>query len=125
MAITGGDEKNVNLYLSSGIGATNSIIKKQKKKKVVQVKALNYKKAIEEATVVKIDVEGAEYSYDIINNITPKLRAIILEFHPITEINWENEANSIMTQLNKIGFKPLLVPKFRNGWDTNSAWIRE
>jgi hypothetical protein len=30
---------------------------------------------------VKIDVEGAEYGYDIIK---PNLRAIILEFHPVT-----------------------------------------
>ena len=117
-AVIGGNEPQVELFLSDGIGAANSIVKK--KKDSVIVRAINYRDAVQGATVAKIDVEGAEYDYDIIQ---PNLRAIILEFHPISD-NWE-AAYKIMEDLRRHGFKPAYkVPQFKNGWDTNSAWIR-
>ena len=76
------------------------------------------------ATVVKIDVEGAEYGYDIVQ---PHLRAIILEFHPISGIplgGWRGKAVQIMEEIQLKGFTPTMVPSFKNGWDTNSAWAR-
>ena len=126
MAVVGDNRDSVKLYLSSGIGATNSIVKR--KGRGVVVKAISYDEAVKDATVVKIDVEGAEYGYDIIK---PNLRAIILEFHPVTSnlsgglsLKWE-KAYDIMQKLRHAGFEPACkVPKFRNGWDTNSAWIR-
>jgi FkbM family methyltransferase len=120
-AVVGDDSTKVALYLSKGIGATNSIAKKQNKSSLIVVDAINYKEAVKNATVVKIDVEGAEYDYEIIQ---PNLRAIILEFHPIAGANWKENANRIMKEIAMAGFKPLMIPKFRNGWDTNSAWVK-
>lgn len=117
-AVIGGNKEQITLYLSSGIGATNSIVKK--KKDSVIVDAINYVRAVQGASVAKIDVEGAEYEYDIIQ---PNLRAIILEFHPIGD-NW-NAAKKIMQNLMSKGFRPAYkIPQFKNGWDTNSAWVR-
>ncbi len=117
-AVVGDNRKEATLYLSRGIGATNSLVKK--KNKSVIVPAINYNEVIKEATVVKIDVEGGEYDYDIIH---PNLRAIILEFHPIGD-KWV-AAYKIMDQLKRRGFKAAFPePQFQNGWDTNSAWIR-
>jgi FkbM family methyltransferase len=120
-AVTGGDETKVTLFLSKGIGATNSIAKSKGKADKIVVDAISYDKAVEGATVVKIDAEGAEYSFDIIK---PHLRAIILEFHPLSGEDWQEKASEIMRQIKSAGFKPLLVPQFKNGWDTNSAWLR-
>ena len=82
---------------------------------------MKYEEAIKEATVVKIDVEGAEYSYDIIQ---PQLRAIILEFHPLTKKDWKGMAYNIMNKIEDAGFKPIIYPTFKNGWALNSSWIR-
>ena len=121
-AVIGGNEKSIELFLSKGIGATNSIVKSTSKRGSVVVPAINYIQAVKGATVVKIDVEGAEYEYDIIQ---PYLRAIILEFHPIANIDWQKKANKVMSDLKKAGFKPLMIPGFKNGWDTNSAWVKK
>lgn len=118
-AVIGGNDKTVELFLTEGIGAGNSIFQGRKKDSVT-VEAVNYLETIRNATVVKIDVEGAEYDYDIIQ---PNLRAIILEFHPIS--GDYSAAFQIMKDLQNKGFKPAYrVPQFKNGWDTNSAWIR-
>lgn len=61
--------------------------------------------------MVKIDVEGAEYSYNIIQ---PQLRAIILEFHK-TVPNWQDKALKIKMDLKNAGFKCLHEPKFQHG----------
>ena len=118
-AVIGGNDKTVELFLTGGIGAGNSIFKGRKKDSVT-VEAVNYLETIRNATVVKIDVEGAEYDYDIIQ---PNLRAIIIEFHPIS--GKYTGAYQIMEDLQNKGFKPAYrIPQFKNGWDTNSAWIR-
>ena len=120
-AVVGGNEATIELFLSKGIGATNSVVKSKGKASAVKVDAINYVEAVRNATVVKIDVEGAEYSYDIIQ---PNLRAIILEFHPIVGCDWKKNAQDIMKKLIRSGFQPLMIPKFQNGWDTNSSWVK-
>src|SRR3990167_2444730 len=111
VAIVGGSEKIARLYLSKGVGATNSIVKSHNKAGFIDVPAINYIDAVKSATIVKIDVEGTEYSYDIIQ---PNLRAIILEFHPIEGIDWKSRATNIIDQLLFSGFKTLLLPQFRH-----------
>ena len=121
-AVVGDDKKTVNLYISQGIGATNSITKTIRKKGNIEVNAIKYEAAIKDATVVKIDVEGAEYEYNIIQ---PQIRAIILEFHPIPGKPWQEWARNIMTDLEKNGFKPIAKkPEFKHGWDLTGSWAR-
>lgn len=122
LAVVGDDTKQVELFMSKGIGATNSIVKTERKSSSVIVDAIRYEDAVKDASVVKIDVEGAEYSYNIIQ---ANLRAIILEFHPMNEFDYIQRANLIMEELRDHGFKPATkIPAFKNGWDTNSAFIR-
>jgi len=122
LAVVGDHTEQVELHLSTGIGATNSIVKSDRKINSVVVNAINYEEAVKDASVVKIDVEGAEYTYDIIQ---PNLRAIILEFHPMKEFDYIQRANLIMEELRDHGFREAIKePTFKNGWDTNSAWIR-
>jgi FkbM family methyltransferase len=111
--------KNIQLFTSKGIGVTNSIAKT--KGTSIIVPTIFYNQAIKNATVVKIDCEGAEYEFDIIQ---PKLRALTLEFHPITGVNWVQNAKHIMKNIRNAGFKPLKEPKFENGWDMHGTWVK-
>jgi FkbM family methyltransferase len=121
-AVVGTDVVEIELFLSSGIGATNSITKKNKKDDSVIVPAINYRDAVAEATVVKIDVEGAEYSYDIVQ---PNLRAILLEFHPIVGRDWVADAKRIMENIQDNGFLALKTPGFTHGFDVQFCARKE
>jgi|TARA_R100000789_G_scaffold99953_2_gene108076 FkbM family methyltransferase len=118
-AVVGDDSKYVNLFISKGIGATNSIAKSHSKAGSVKVKAIRYEEAIKDATVVKIDVEGAEYTYDVIQ---PQLRAIILEFHPISQKPWKTWALNLIKKIENAGFKPVMTPTFNSGWSLTGSW---
>lgn len=120
-AVSGRTYKSVNLFISSGIGVTNSIAKTNKQK-YIAVKAVNYAIAVKGATVVKIDCEGAEYEFNLLQ---PSLRAIIIEFHPIVHLDWQTAANLTMKQIRKAGFKALVEPKFKNGWDMHAAYVKK
>lgn len=118
-AVVGNEEKNVYLNISLGIGVTNSISKGHKKGGKIVVNAIRYEDAIKGCNVVKIDVEGAEYDYDIIQ---PQLRGIILEFHPRTDFDWKEKAYKIMDNIEKSGYKCIHRPEFKNGWDLTGCW---
>jgi FkbM family methyltransferase len=120
-AVVGNNDEYVDFYLSKGVGVTNSIAKSYKKAGKIRVKAINYKKAVKGVTVVKIDVEGAEYSYDIVQ---PHLRAIILEFHPLRKKPWKAYAEKIMKGIERAGFKPVIKPTFKSGWSLTGSWLR-
>lgn len=122
LAVVGGLQKECFLYISKGLGATNSIAKTSRKASRIKVPTINYKDAISSATVVKIDVEGAEYWFDIVQ---PNLRAIILEFHPLVKRDWRLMANNIMDKIKAAGFQCIKYPTFKNGWAMNSSWLRK
>ena len=80
-----------------------------------------YEKALQDATIVKIDVEGAEYNFDILQ---PNLRAIILEFHPLGN-DWKDRAIKIMNKIESSGFKNVIKPTFKSGWNLTGSWIKK
>lgn len=121
LAVVGDDSKEIKLYLSKGIGVTNSIVKS--KDNFIVVPAIKYEDAISEASVVKIDVEGAEYTFDILGNLK-NIRAITIEWHPIVGKNWKREARRIMRKIEEFGFECLYSPSFENGWDMNCTFVR-
>jgi len=119
MAVVGDTAKFVNLYISKGIGVTNSITKTRNKQSIIKVPAIKYEKAVANATVVKIDVEGAEYSYNIIQ---PQLRAILLEFHPLIDCPWREWAERIMDDIEHAGYTRIVRPHFKSGWSLTGCW---
>lgn len=122
MAVTGDDSSKVILHMAKGIGVTNSIAKSHAKKNSIEVPAINYDRVVEDATVVKLDVEGAEYSYDIIKD---HIRAYIIEFHTVSGIDWRKRAEEIMQKLKDRGYKATCLPTFKHGWDFHGAWLKE
>jgi len=119
-AVVGNDSPFTQLYLSKGVGVTNSIAKK--KSRVITVPAIRYEEAVKDATVVKIDVEGAEYTYNIIQ---PQLRVVLLEFHPISKRPWLVWAKKIMQKLEDADFRAVKMPQFKHGWDLTGSWVKK
>jgi len=127
-AVVGVDIESVDINISKGIGVTNSIILGQKSKaKTENVKAVQYTDAIKHATVVKIDVEGAEYQYSG-KLISPSMRAIVVDFHkiPAAKGDWVAKSNLLLEEIYDHGFKPIISPKFNgSGWEQAGSWIRD
>jgi len=118
-AVIGSKEKTVNLYLSKGIGVTNSTTKI--KKEFITVPAILFDTAVKTATIVKIDCEGAEYSFNLIQK---HLRGIIIEFHPLVNTPWKKQARQIMQNIESVGFTAIHTPQFKHGWDLTGCWVK-
>lgn len=120
-AVVADDRSSVDLFISKGIGVTNSIILSNRKNAPVTVPAISYEEAVAEATIVKIDVEGAEYTYPIVQ---PQLRAIIVDFHPIPGRDWISRAEEMIEEIKQSGFETVIEPRWENGWTRAGSWIR-
>lgn len=122
-AIVADDRTSVDLFISNGIGVTNSTVADAGKGSTITVPAVQYADAVANATIVKIDVEGAEYDYAIIQ---PSLRAVILDFHPLPGVDWLRESLRIIEELEDNDFRAVIAPNFdASGWDRAGAWIRD
>lgn len=124
-AIVGDNKKEVELYISKGIGVTNSTIPSKAKPEKRTVIAKKYKDVIKNASIVKIDIEGGEYNIPLSELITKNLRAIIIDFHPIPKVNWINKAELIIKEILNNGFKTVIKPDWSNGWTRAGSWIRD
>ena len=120
-AVVGDKRSSVDLFISSGIGVTNSIVLSKRKPSKLRVPAVSYDEAILDASIVKIDVEGAEYGFGEI--VRPKLRGIIIDFHPIPG-EWKRKANRIISEIMDNGFESIIEPDFSCGWTSAGSWIR-
>lgn len=119
MAVLGNNEPSINLYLSEGIGCTNST--KKIKKNYITVPCIRYEYALRNATIVKIDIEGGEYDFTSEQIIQPQLRGIIIEFHKVGT-DWMEKANKIMSDIENSGYKCVFRPTFNHGWDLTGCW---
>ncbi len=129
-AIVGNDCDHVDIHIGegtgqAGFGVTNSILPTKRKPTSITVKAINYKEVVKEATVVKIDIEGGEYSIPIGDFITENMRAIIFDFHPDGP-GWAKKAERIIDEIESHGFRCVIRPVFNKGWSVrNGSWIRD
>jgi FkbM family methyltransferase len=115
-------QKEVFLFLSKKIGVTNSTAKCCGKLEKILVNAISYDEVVKSGTVVKIDVEGAEYGYDIAKE---NLRGIIIEFHNDCKANWRVRASKIMDDIEGKGYTCIARPNFENGWDMTGVWVKQ
>ncbi len=123
-AVVGDDSPTVDLHISQGIGVTNSTRLSIRKAATVTVPAVSYGDAVRDASIVKIDVEGAEYFYGDL--VRPNLRAIIVDFHPVPAHDWVSDAERLVDSFLTAGFTAVVEPRFdRSGWDRGGSWIRD
>ncbi len=102
-AVVGDDRKRVNLFVSKGIGVTNSTV-------------------LSKGKACKVDVEGAEYSYPVVQ---PGIRAIIMDFHPVTGTIWQMKVERILKEIKRAGFRTVVESDLSNGWTRAGSWVRE
>ncbi len=121
MAVTPDKRESVGLFISKGIGVTNGLVTGNRKAGRIIVPSISYTDAVRNATIVKIDVEGLEYAYPIVQ---PSIRALIIDFHPVKG-NWQKRANEIISDIESHGFQCVIKPDWSNGWTCAGSWIRE
>jgi FkbM family methyltransferase len=118
------ESKKVSLYISRGIGVTNSLVKKRAKVDKIDIDAIKYSDIIKNATIVKIDIEGGEYNI-IPNLIQPHIRGYIIDFHNVKDIDWLEKANAIIKKLKDFGYRCIIEPNFTNGWTMAGSWVKD
>ena len=120
-------KQDVRLFTSDGIGMTNNIVRSVNRENSYTVEAVKYSDAVAGASIVKLDVERAEYLLlgDLIKS---SLRAIIIEFHPLSKKDWKGMICDWMLKVEQAGFEtirePILRPDY-HAWSRDGSWIRE
>jgi FkbM family methyltransferase len=124
-AVVPGDEKFVTFHISPrGLGCTNSLLP-SKVKQPTRVPAVSYEVATRDATVIKIDVEGAEYGLPILEKMPSTLRAMIIDFHPLPKRAWQDAARRIIAGLHARGFQTVIEPNWASAWQPAGSWHRD
>jgi FkbM family methyltransferase len=121
-AIVGDRRRSVTLHIARGIGTTNSTVKSARKIDHLTVPAVSYVRAVKQATIVKIDIEGGEYDLPIVQ---PSIRALIIDFHPVDGTDWMAKAARLMQTLKAAGFKAVIAPDLSHPELRKSARWRE
>lgn len=122
-AVVPDSRRTVDLHISKGIGVTNGCVQNQRKSHSVTVPAVMYEHAVMDATVVKIDVEGLEYTYPVLCGAN--LRALLIDFHPMSGRQWQKAADKMVAEIEAAGFEPVISPNWSNGWTCAGAWVRD
>lgn len=120
-AVVGDNRKEVEFWLSSGIGVSNGIYKRRGGTRVI-VPAIRYEDAVSGASVVKIDIEG--YEYNLPSLVRPSIRAFIIDFHRVG-VDWINKAERIIADIEAAGFISIIRPKWGHGWTSCGTWVRD
>lgn len=124
---------HIDLYLSSGNGTRNRIDRVSGRDSI-RVPAVSFANAMSDATVAKIDTEGAEWTYPIEEQIHDQLRAMIIEFHP-REPEHEQRTREIIGYIESKGFRRVYpdtderfwdrFTKHGKTWGAHGAWVRK
>jgi FkbM family methyltransferase len=108
----------ISFKVSDGVGVTNGLVGKKRG----EVDTIRFSDAIRSCSVIKIDVEGAEYFYDL-QSLPDTVRAVIIDFHPARP-DWTERAEWMISVLRSQGFKDVITPRWDNGWTRAGSWLR-
>lgn len=122
LAVVASTAPTSTFYLSRGIGVANSVVPSSRKDPIT-VANERWDVATRNATVIKIDVEGLEYSYPILD--VPTLRAVQIDFHKVAGKDWVAAAQSIIRDLIAAGFTEHFTPNFNRPRACAGLWIKE
>lgn len=119
-AVVGDNRSQVTLYVKPGVGMRNSLIAFADSQPL-QVAAVPYEWAVQGASVVKVDVEGAEYDYTPL--VQDSIRAFVIDFHwNVTD--WRDKADAMIEELEDAGFRAIVQPSFVDGLRSAGSWVR-
>lgn len=124
-AITQPGERKTLLFLNAGKnqGSHSLVVKKGRASVTVEGKPVN--ELSEDFTVLKMDIEGYEYTIlPIILQKLKKLRLLAVEFH-LNRKTWRGVCAQELTKLISLeGFKPIKALKIGKNWHTLGVWER-
>lgn len=124
-AVVGNDDKTIRFYISKkGVGVCNSIVSK-KNTTFVDIECINYTDVIKDCNIIKIDIEGGEYSIPLNEFIVPNKKAYLIDFHKIKGVEWPKRPIEMVKRLKDLDYKMVIEPKWDNGWTRAGAWINE
>ncbi len=112
------------LYICSTY--SHSIVQRKRRfgrgKMSIRVPAVTLDTLLPGITVLKCDVEGAEYELDLPSHLA-SLRALTVEFHR-KDGDWRTAAWDICDTIRKAGFQERRRPLFNSQWNNYGVWIR-
>ena len=122
------DKEYATLYLSTRVNTTlacSSMFPKTSGYVSIQVPIIRIGTLLKDVTVIKCDIEGAEYLLEIWDNLPNSIKAVAIDFHSYASIaNWQDAAENIIEALRKQGFSGFNPINFNSGWGSNGAWYR-
>lgn len=120
-AVVAGNEPTSTFFLSRGIGVANSVVPSTRKDPII-VDNISFDEATRGATVLKIDVEGAEYSYPL--DELESARALQIDFHAVRGANWVAYAQAIIASLIQKGYTEVVTPNWERPRACAGLWVR-
>lgn len=112
---------------TAGLGLSNSCFNTPRSAEVIAIPAVEYAEACREATVVKMDAEGAEHDFPVGEVEGDDLRAVLISFHKRPNFDWRAAARARVATLARLGFK--LVNRLdldapSGSYITEGVWLR-
>ena len=105
---------------------SHSIVKRKRRfgrgETSIQVPAVTLDALLEGITVLKCDVEGAEYELELEKHVAG-LRALTVEFHRHSG-DWKADAWAICDRIRDAGFVETRRPLFNSQWNNYGVWHR-
>ena len=113
-ALTSGNEEKINLYLNLGANTGTHTLIPTRGRDVVEVPALDFQRVLTEVepTVLKVDVEGWEYSLDF--SLPPSVKSLCIELHRMKPGHRE-AADKLHQKILDQGFVPVKAPRLEGG----------
>lgn len=99
---------------TDGPGTSNSLVTSPRRARRIQVATVAYARAVRGATVIKIDVEGAEFGLPI-TPVAPDVRVMLISWHLGAKKHWLAAAERMRAALLADGFRPVVDVDFASG----------
>lgn len=117
----------VNLYSNSGINTGSHSLFVKGGRTAMEVSAISFQDALalDDFTVIKIDIEGGEYALNM-RLLPDSIKTIAMELH-LNKKDWRfHAAPYILETLSDMGFSAVKEPKIgEKNWTTTAVWNRE
>ncbi len=114
-----GEAGTVTLYLAPKSPMAHSVVEKKRSAGMMEVQSVSFAEELEryKPTAVKIDIEGAEYTFlDELKNLPEYVRKVALEFHLIKDEKHLALAQDVIDTLRAQGWQFIIGPRVGGAW---------
>ena len=114
-----GEAGEVTLYLAPKSPMAHSTVKKKRTSGIIEVPAVSFESQLEKyrPTAVKVDVEGAEYTFlDLLQDPPSYVRKMAIEFHLIKDEEYLSQAQATINIWKAAGWEFVIGPRYGGAW---------